>query len=106
MQLCRWMSAAALTTVAVLAGIPAGAPVQVEIFEKVPAASELDLASGEPTERYTEPAFGFVRIPGKFSASATPLDRSTPFVLRAAYERSLPAGTYQFRLRARGAARL
>jgi len=105
MQLCRWMSAAALTAVTVLAGIPAGAPVQVEIFENVPAGSELAPASMEPTERYTEPAFGFVQIPRKFSANAIPLDRSTPFVLRATYERSLPAGTYQFRLRARGAAR-
>jgi len=105
MQLCRWVSAIALTAAAVLAGIPAGAPVQVAIFESVPPASEMAPINMEPTERYTEAAFGFVHIPGKFSANATPLDRSTPFVLRASYERSLPAGSYQFRLRARGAAR-
>lgn len=79
-------------------------PVQVEIFEKLPAGSELDPASQEPTERYTEPAFAFVRIPTKYSTNALPLDRSTPFVLRATYERALPAGEQQFRLRARGAA--
>jgi len=105
MLLCRWISAAALAAGAVLAGIPAGAPVLVEIFEDLPAGSELALTSAQPTERYTEPAFGFVQIPKKFSVNAAPLDRSTPFVLRATYERLLPAGTYQFRLRARGAAR-
>ena len=36
--------------------------------------------------------------------SALALDRSTPFVLRATYERAFPAGERQFRLRARGAA--
>ncbi|MGH9719138.1 MAG: DUF1553 domain-containing protein [Bryobacteraceae bacterium] len=105
MPLRRWLSAVALTAGAVLAGIPAGAPVQVEIFEDLPAGSELAPTSAQPAERYTEPAFGFVQIPRKFSMSAAPLDRSTPFVLRATYEQSLPAGTYQFRLRARGAAR-
>src|SRR5499433_1990057 len=105
MQPRRWIAATAFSTAAVLAGIPAGAPVQVEIFENLPAASELAPTGAEPTERYTETAFGFVQVPMKFSANAIPLDRSTPFVLRATYERSVPAGTYQFRLRARGAAR-
>ena len=73
MQLCRWISATAFTAAAVLAGIPAGAPVQIEIFENVPAALELAPTNMEPTERYTESAFGFVQIPGKFSATATPL---------------------------------
>jgi hypothetical protein len=34
------------------------------------------------------------------------LDRSTPYLLRATFTRGFAAGTYQFRLRARGAARL
>src|SRR5262245_5161778 len=105
MQPCRWIAAAAFSTAAVLAGPPAGGPVHVEIFENLPAASELAPAGAEPTELYTETAFGFVQIPVKFAANAIPLDRSTPFVLRATYERSLPAGSYRFRLRARGAAR-
>src|SRR3954466_9498335 len=83
--------------------LQAGA-VNVELFEKVPAGSEFDLANQQPVERYTEDAFGFVRVPTKYSESALALDRSTPFVLRATYERAFPAGERQFRLRARGAA--
>ena len=79
-------------------------PVNVELFEKVPAGSEFELANQQPVERYTEEAFGFVRVPTKYSENALALDRSTPFVLRATYERLFPAGERQFRLRARGAA--
>ena len=89
-----------------LAGAPllsAGA-VNVELFEKVPAGSEFELANQKPVERYTENAFGFTRVPTKYSDNALALDRSTPFVLRATYERVFPAGDRQFRLRARGAA--
>ena len=82
----------------------ASGPVRVEIFEKVTAGTELNLGSLPPTERYTEPAFAFVRTPAKYDASAIPLDRSTPFVLRATFERTMPAGSQSFRLRARGAA--
>jgi len=77
-------------------------PVQVELFEGLPKGTEL-APSGQAVERYAEPAFAFVRIPFKYSANALPLDRSTPYVLRATYERTFAAGTYQFRLRARGA---
>src|SRR5207245_5605021 len=80
------------------------APVQVELFENIPSGKEFDLAGQQPVERYTEPAFGFVRVPTKYSDNALALDRSTPFVLRATFERELPAGERQFRLRARGAA--
>lgn len=83
-----------------------GGQVKVEILEKVPAGSELEPGAQEPIERYSEPAFAFIRIPAKYSGNAIPLDRSNPFVLRATYERALPAGEHQFRLRARGAARL
>src|SRR6185503_9537821 len=78
--------------------------VQVELFENVPAGSEFDLTSRQPTERYTENAFGFVRVPTRYSTNALALDLSTPYILRAAFERDLPAGERQFRLRARGAA--
>src|SRR5216117_2683901 len=80
------------------------AAVQVELFENVPAGSEFQLAGQHPVERYTEPAFGFVRVPMKYSDNALALDRSTPFVLRATFEREFPAGERSFRLRARGAA--
>src|SRR6266705_6401389 len=80
------------------------APVQVELFENIPAGSEFELTNQKPTERYTENAFAFTRVPTKYSDNALALDRSTPFVLRATFERELPAGERQFRLRARGAA--
>ncbi len=86
-----------------LSQLPAASlPVQVELFENLPKGTELK-PSGQATERYQEAAFAFVRIPTKYSPNALPLDRSTPYVLRATYERTLAAGTYQFRLRARGA---
>ncbi|MGH9672369.1 MAG: hypothetical protein ACRD44_04255, partial [Bryobacteraceae bacterium] len=79
-------------------------PVRVELFENVLAGSEFEIRDRQPAERYSEPAYGFVRTPIRYSSSAIPLDRSVPFVLRAAYERTLPAGPHNFRLRARGAA--
>ena len=82
-------------------------PVKVEIFEKLTAKQLLaPPADAAPIETYQEPAFAFVRVPVKFSGNALPMDRSTPFGLRATYERLIPAGEYRFRLRARGAARL
>src|SRR5436309_11690054 len=95
----RWL----LLGFAISQSLNAG-PVQVELFENVPAGSEFQLAGQEPVERYREPAFGFVRVPTKYSDNALALDRSTPFVLRATFDRELPAGELQFRLRARGAA--
>ena len=89
-----------------LAGVPllsAGA-VNVDLFEKVPAGSEFELSNQKPVEHYTENAFGFTRVPTKYSDNALALDRSTPYVLRATFERAFPAGERQFRLRARGAA--
>lgn len=82
----------------------ANLPIQVEIFEQVPTGAPFQLEGLQPTDRYSEPAFAFVRTPTKFSSNAIPTDRSTPFVLRASYARQLPAGRYHFRLRARGAA--
>lgn len=79
--------------------------VRVEIFENLSPDDPFDLTEPEPTTTYTEPAFGFVRIPTKYSINALPMDRSTPFVLRATFERHLTAGHYQFRLRSKGAAR-
>ncbi|MBM3728560.1 MAG: DUF1553 domain-containing protein [Acidobacteria bacterium] len=79
-------------------------PVRVEILENVPAKDPLDLSAASVTEIYQEPAFAFVRTPVKFSPNAFALDRSSPFVLRATYERSLPGGAYRFRMRARGLA--
>lgn len=82
----------------------AASPVEVEIFENIPAGSELNVGDYQPAERYTEPAFGFVSVPTKYSENALPLDRSTPFILRASMDRALTAGEHQLRLRSKGAA--
>ena len=100
------LAAALLALSAVVSPGLAQGPIRVELFEKVPAGSEFELAGQQPVEHYAEPAFGFVRVPTKFSENAWALDRSTPFVLRATFERAFPAGDRQFRLRARGAAAL
>ncbi|MCX6597113.1 MAG: DUF1553 domain-containing protein [Acidobacteria bacterium] len=71
------------------------ADVQVEVLE-----------SGKTALRYEEAAFGFVRVPTKYSAEALPLDWPSGFQLRATLDRTLPAGQYRFRLRARGTATL
>ena len=99
--------------------------VQVELYENLPeppqpenpgegynkkyvqhTAAGIDLTGLEPSMRYTERAFGFPGIPTKFSKNGLALDYSEPFVLKATIERTLPAGSYQFRLRSRGASRL
>src|SRR5437762_13145621 len=82
----------------------ATAEVRVELFENLPKGAEFELSSQQPVESYAENAFGFTRVPTKFSENALPLDRSTPVVLRATFERDFPAGDRNFRLRARGAA--
>jgi len=86
--------------------LPATAQVRVDLFEKVPAGSEFELSARQPLTTYDEPAFGFPRVPTRYSDNALPLDRSTPFVLRATFERTYAAGDRTFRLRARGAAAL
>lgn len=92
----------AFTTVALFA--QAHGPVSVEIFEDLPPGKEFDLTGLQPVERYTEPFLALVHTPTKFSPNAVPLDRSTPFVLKAEYRAPFAAGEYRFRLRARGAA--
>src|SRR5437764_10395919 len=81
-------------------------PVWVELFENVPAGAEFELPGQQPVERYTEAAFGFVRVPTKYSENALALDRSPPFILRASFDRDFSAGELQFRFRAHGAAGL
>ena len=68
-------------------------------------ARDISLTGLTPTFRYTESAFGFPRLPTKFSKNALVLDYSEPFALRAGMTAALPAGSYQFRLRSKGSAR-
>jgi hypothetical protein len=97
-------ASAFLFTAALWAGPVGESLIRVEIFENLPKSEELRPAGAQPTESYTEPAFGFVRIPTKYSVEASSLDRSSPFLLRASFERVIPPGNFRFRLRARGAA--
>ena len=101
-------------------------PVVVEIYENLPPpppstpeeaqagwdkkyvhhkARDIDLTGLTPTFRYTESAFGFPRLPTRFSKNALPLDYSEPFALKADMHAALPAGSYRFRLRSKGSAR-
>src|SRR5258707_10485711 len=95
----RWL---VLCGFAISQSVNAGS-VQVELFENIPPGSEFELAGRQPVERYTEDAFGFVRVPTRYSPNALALDLSTPYILRATFERDLLAGERQFRLRAPGA---
>lgn len=77
--------------------------VQIRLFEDQSEANWL-APEGVPTFSYTEPAFGFTRIPVSFTSNALPLDRSWPFSLEATMTTVLEAGEYQFRLRSRALA--
>jgi hypothetical protein len=81
-------------------------PVAVEILEGPIKDMTWDLAKTAVTERYTEPAFGFVVVPAKYADRGVVLDRSSPFVVRAMQTVALPAGDYRLLLRSRNAARL
>src|SRR5262245_9785039 len=80
--------------------------VSVELLEGTFKDKTWDLAPGKVTSTWTEGAFGFVAVPGKFSDKGLLLDRSNPFVVRAAQTITLPAGEYRILIRARGASRL
>ena len=81
-----------------------GHQVSVEIFEGLEEAHWLEPTGQEPISAYSEAAFGFVRIPARYSRNALPLDRSVPFTLKATISKTLPAGKYRLRLRSKGLA--
>src|SRR5262245_66503258 len=76
----------------------AGEPVRVEILEGPIKDLTWDLSKTAITERYAEPAFGFVAAPAKYSDRGLALDRSSPFVVRATQAVALPAGEYHLLL--------
>ena len=80
--------------------------IQIGLFENLDSAKPFDLSKAHRTLTYTEPAFGFVAIPKKYSRNALPLDRSTPFALNATHKKTLVPGRYQIRLRSKGSAQL
>ena len=86
--------------------LPAGR-VLVQICEEgVPAKNAWPAISPQPTETYTEEAFGFVEVPHKYVDTGVRGDRAIPFLLRAAAKVTLPAGKHRLLLRGRGSAHL
>lgn len=61
---------------------------------------------GQKTDEYTAEMFGFPAITNKYDSSGAKIDRSRPFLVRAAGVVQLPAGKHQFLLRSLGGARL
>ena len=58
------------------------------------------------TDAYTEPAFAFASIPTSYNAHGVKVDRSQPFLIRAAAVVTLPPGEHRLLLRALGGSRL
>lgn len=88
------------------AAIASSADVSVELLEGTFKDKSWDAANAKVTDTYTEPAFGFITVPGKFSNRGLLVDRSNPYLVRSSKKMTLPAGDYTFLVRARGAARL
>jgi hypothetical protein len=97
---------ALISTPTLFGQAPVAHPVKVEILEGVPDKQTWDLKDAKVTGSYTEPAFGFVFIPPKYSDKAHVLDRSSPFMLQARANLTFPKGKYQIIVRGRGAVRL
>ena len=77
---------------------------RVEILEKV--GSDWLVVPNEPTLTYSEPVFAFPKLPVKYSAKGIRVDRSNPFLLRAAGRVRLAEGEHRVLLRARTGARV
>jgi Protein of unknown function (DUF1553)/Protein of unknown function (DUF1549) len=97
---------ASLGVIAIATGPATADPVAVDLLEGTFKDKSWDLSTAKVSERYTEPAFGFVAVPGKYSNRGLLLDRSNPYMVRANQKISLPAGEYTLLVRARGASRL
>src|SRR5687767_15703680 len=66
--------------------------VRVEIFEGLPDRQGWDFMNPPLNETYSEPAFGFVTLPTKYSSRGIKVDRKAPFLLRASAKVTLPKG--------------
>jgi hypothetical protein len=80
--------------------------VRVEIFEGLPDQPGWNFTNPPVNESYSEPAFGFVVLPTKYSARGIKVDRKAPFLLRASGKVTLPKGEQRMLLRARTGARV
>jgi hypothetical protein len=80
--------------------------VLVEVLEGIPAKTSWDFPRSRPIERWQQPAAGWIGLPRRYSNQGLIVDRPAPFLLRARIRVDLPAGKYQFLVRARNASRL
>lgn len=80
--------------------------VDVEVREGIPDKKSWNFTPPAATVKYTEPAFGLVALPKKYSQRGVLVDRALPILVSAHAEITLPAGTYRFLLRSRNGARL
>ncbi len=80
--------------------------VRVEIFEGLPDEAKWTFTNPPVSETYSEPAFGFMVLPTKYSAHGIKVDRKAPFLFRASARVTLPPGEQQLLLRVRTSARV
>ncbi len=80
--------------------------VRVEIVENLGAGGRWPRRFDEPTEVYTEDAFGFSQVPQKYTETGARADWGNPFLLRAIAKVALKKGENRVLLRTRGGGRL
>lgn len=86
--------------------LPTG-KVLVQVCEDgVPAKNAWPAFPPQPSETYTEKAFGLFEVPHKYIATGVRGDRPNPYLLRTAAKVTLPAGTHRLLLRGRNASHL
>lgn len=89
------------------ARVPEAYPeVRVEIVDQGVLPGAWPATASPASEVLTETAFGFYRLPWRYTGTGVRADRPVPFLMRASGTVTLPAGEYRVLLRARGAARL
>lgn len=80
--------------------------VLVEIFEGLPDKKSWDFRPPQFVESYSTNVLAFVEVAKKYNSKGLQIDRSNPFLLRAAGKLRIPKGTQRILLRSRNAARL
>ncbi len=79
---------------------------QVDIFEGLPNRRSWDFRPPKYIESFTTDTLAFVGVPQKYNQRGIAIDRSNPFLIRAAGTFRIPAGPQRILLRSRNAARL
>lgn len=81
--------------------IPLPSPVDVTIFEGLPAEWSGDVPQKKPDDAWQKLTMAFTQLPKKYAPKGAMIDRRSPFLLRSTLRRSYPAGTYELILRSR-----